>query len=561
MFLARRQNRRRRPASGDSAVEAESLLAVYFLLPLEVPLSIPDKSIILRQEKPLPGPGFEDDYLTVEWDDQEGLVSCRVSCCFHQITTTEGDAAQFAAFEAARVAFPSPQNGAASTEGPSLPAVVTVAEVAVRLTEHSEDAVNRALGEAIEFVAGVQRTYGALASEPMAIMTRARLPLLVPHAVREVIPGAHPAEWPDMAELDIVMPRAPRAAEYMSAPSAERPAAYSLEDLATAMGPVLGGPFRHVHESWRNAMVAFSQGDFAVAAILAGMTCEQTIRALLLCLLWESDVDAVDAARVLYENSGRTKNVRALLTELMQRLPATGEPDDAARDTARSVLELRNRILHRAYQPTEAEARTAMDQCAQFATWTREATLGNLYRYAVTAAMSVSKPKLGADPAARLGQALTSNLWPTRPCDNVRNYHFEIERHLSGNEAMRERRVRDLPDVTWESVSLVYPDGTTRWFCLDEANKLAYVAKAPATLRGRDRRLLRDQSERTAVVIDEYGHRPTIVSKWRHIELEPLAKEPYLYSWYKISPLDQARRHASCPTPHIPADSPPGAAC
>ena len=406
-------------------------------------------------------------------------MGCRVSCCIHQITTTEVNAAQFAAFEAARVAFPTLQIGDSPGEGPPEPTVVTVAEVAVRLAEHSEDAVNRALDEAIEFIAGIQRTYGALASGPMAIMTRARLPLLIPHVVREVILGAHPSDWPDMPELDVVIPRAPRLGDYMPAPSAECPAKFSLEDLAGAMGPVLDGPFRHVHESWRNAMVAISQGDFAVAAILAGVTCEQTIRALLLCLLWESDVNPDEAARVLYDNKGRTQTVRAMLAELMQRVSVTAKADNAARDTASSVLELRNRILHRAHQPTEAEARIAMDQCAAFAAWTREATLSNLDRYAVTASMSVSKPTLGADTAARLGEALTSNLWPTRPGDNVRNYQFEIDRHLPGNGAMRERRVRDLPDVSWASVSLVYPDGTTRWFCLDEATMLAYVAKAP----------------------------------------------------------------------------------
>lgn len=235
-ILAKRQKGRRRLAGGDSAVEAESVSAVYFLLPLEVPLSIPDRSIIRSQERPPPQLGFEDDYFAVEWDNQEGLVGCRISCCFHQITTTEIDAAQFAAFEAARVAFPSPQTADAPSEGPSLPAVVTVAEVAVRLAEHSEDGISRALDEAIQFVAEVQRAYGALASEPVAIMTRARLPLLVPYTVREVISGAHPSDWPDMAELEVVMPRAPAPGEYMSAPSAESPAEYSLEDLGT-VGP------------------------------------------------------------------------------------------------------------------------------------------------------------------------------------------------------------------------------------------------------------------------------------------------------------------------------------
>ena len=34
---------------------------------------------------------------------------------------------------------------------------------------------------------------------------------------------------------------------------------------------------------------------------------------------------------------------------------------------------------------------------------------------------------------------------------------------------------------------------------------------------------------------------------------------PYLHSWYKISPVVRAGRHATCPTPHIPPDAPPPA--
>ena len=241
----------------------------------------------------------------------------------------------------------------------------------------------------------------------------------------------------------------------------------------------------------------------------------------------------------------------------MRRVSLAAEADNAARAAAMSVLELRNRILHRAHTPTEDETRAAIDRCAQFSTWTRDATMANLDRYTVTAALSVSRPKLDADTVARLDEALTSNLWPTEPSENVRNYQFEIDRHLPGNEAMRERRVRALPDASWESCSLVYPDGTTRWFCLDVTTMLACVAKAPAALSERDRHQLREQAASTAAVIAEFGHRPTIVAKWLHIVLEPLADEPYLHSWYKISPVVRAGRYATCPTPHIPPDTPP----
>ena len=557
MILAVRRRGRGQLAGRGPVVEGEGVSAVYFLLPLDTPLSIPDKSIVRSLERPPERPGFEDDYLIVERGDDGRLLGCRVSCCFHQTTITQVDAAQCAAFEAARVAFASPQDGDAPSAVPSHPAVVTVAEVAVRLAERSDDAIRCALEAAIEFVAAVQRAYSALAKEPIEIMTRARLPLLVPHVVRDGISGAAASDWPDGAELDVLMPRAPSVAEYMSIPITEAPAMYSLDDLEHAMGPVLDGPFRHVHESWRNAGVAFGQGDFAVAAILAGVTCEATIRALLLCLLWESDTEPAKAASVLYDRKGKTKNVQAVMRELMRRLSPAAEADNAARDAAMNVLELRNRVLHRAHTPTEAEAEASMDRCAQFAAWTRDATLANLDRYTVTAAWSASRSELDADTVARLDEALTSNLWPTEPSENMQNYQFEIDRHLPGNEATRERRVRALPDASWDSCSLVYPDGTTRWFLLDKATMLACVAKAPTGLSERDRQQLRDQATSTAAVIDEFGHRPTIVAKWTDIVLEPLADQPYLHSWYKISPVVAAGRYATCPTPHIPPDTPP----
>lgn len=145
MRLARKRKRRRRPARRDDVATADSFKVIYFLLPLEAPLSIPDKSIIRGQEKPPPKRGFEDDYLGIEWDDEEGLVGCRLSCCFHQINSPEIDTAQFAAFEAARIAFPSLQIDEPPSEPEPHSAAVTVAEVAVHLAERSDEAIDGAL--------------------------------------------------------------------------------------------------------------------------------------------------------------------------------------------------------------------------------------------------------------------------------------------------------------------------------------------------------------------------------------------------------------------------------
>lgn len=477
--MAKKRKSRRQPANRARSSSPSAFTAVYFFLPLEAPLSIPDKSILRSQEKPPPKLGFEDDYLAVEWDDEEGLVGCRISCCFHQVTATNVDAAQFAAFEAARIAFPSLQPDHAPSEPVPLPVAVTVAEIAVHLAEHSDDAVDDALDEAVEFIADTQRAYCALDREPMPIMTRAKLPLLVPYAVREGIPGVHPSDWPKEPEIEFVMARPPKRGEYTAAPSDEHPARFSLGDLSNAGRPVLNGPFRHVHEAWRNANVAVVQGDHAVAAILAGVTCEQTVRALLLCLLWEEELDSAEAARVLYESNGNTKTVSSLLNVLFGRLTVSPDADRKAQAAARHALEMRNAVLHRSDRPAAAETRSALDRCAEFAEWTREATLASLDRYAVTAAMTITPTALDDATAARFDEALTSNLWPTRPNDNVRHYQIEIERHLPGNETKRTGKSERLPDGAWAMMSLAYPNGQVRWVGVDEQNWLAFLAVPP----------------------------------------------------------------------------------
>ena len=554
MRLPGNRKRRRRPATRAAvAEEARSFRAVYFLLPLEAPLSVPDKSIIRSQEKPPPERGFEDLYLGVEWDDQEGLVGCRISCCFHQITSPEIDAGQVAAFEAARIAFPSPPIDRPPSEPEPRSAAVTVAEVAVHLAENSDEAVDGALDEAVEFVADVQRAYGALSSDPVPIMTRARLPLLVPHLVRTGIPGVHPNDWPEEPELGVVMPRAPERHEYMTAPSEQSPARWTLKQLSDVMTPVLQGPFRHAHESWRNASVALNQGDYFVAAILTGVTCEQTIRALLLCLLWEEEADPAEAAESLYERNGNTRNANALLAKILDRLPDSGETDESARELASRVLDLRNKVLHRAHRPTQDEARVAVDRCARFAEWMRLAVLGRLDRYTVTAAMIVSKRVLDDDTETRLNEALTSNLWPTRPNDNVSHYQIEIDRHLPANESKRTGKTERLPDGAWVMMSLAYPNRQVRWVGVDEVNWLAFLAQPPRSLPVRARQVLQDSIDNAQVESEMDGDKSTIVIRWNDIAPEPHAAEPLLHSWFELGPLFRYERYPRCPTPYIPA--------
>ena len=177
----------------------------------------------------------------------------------------------------------------------------------------------------------------------------------------------------------------------------------------------------------------------------------------------------------------------------------------------------------------------------------RLAVLGRLDRYAVTAAMIVSKPVLDDDAEARLNEALTSNLWPTRPNDNVSHYQIEIDRHLPGNETKRTGKTERLPDGVWAMMSLAYPNGDVRWVGVDELNWLAFLARPPQSLPARARQVLQDSIDNAQVESEVHGDKSTIVIRWSDLTPEPQAAKPLLHSWFELGLDPQIRAVRTLP--------------
>ena len=436
-----------RQQTGESphADETGSFTSAHYFLPLERPLSIDDTLIIRAGGRPpIHEQGYEDDYLNIGWDDERGRVGCRVSCRFHQIPCAAIETGQVAAQRAAIAAFPYPERVDESSppltaltmddgehtvvddEGhePATPpmATSTVVEVAVRVPSDGAAAVNDGLDVAVAFVADLQRVCSTVARQPMPTMTRSRLPWVLPYAIRTVAHDQTEPQWPTGDDIRYLLTQSLDERRFMPMPSDENPARWTTEDLGRAMTPVLEGPFRHVHETWRNASVAFQQGDLVVAAVLLGVTCEQYIRALLLCLIWEDDTPPESVAELMYQRNGNTKNASDLLSQLRSRLSVSPNGHETAVSCAQSVLGLRNRVLHRTHEPTVIEVQAATDACEEFAAWTRKALLARLERYPATCELMLTPDVVDASQAALLNAVFTTTLRPTRPHENIRNY-------------------------------------------------------------------------------------------------------------------------------------------
>ena len=561
-------------AETPQAGESDSFTVAYYFLPLERPLSLDDKTIIRSgQTPPIHEQGYEDDYFHIGWDDEQSrLVGYRVNCRIHQIPCPAIEMGQKAAQRAVVAAFPNAEYVDSSWPYPTTATMedgghvvtdidgpesepplvtVTVAEVAVRIPNDSRSAVNDGLDVAVGFVANLQRVYSTVARQPMPTITRSRLPWALPYATRTVVHDETEPQWPTSDDIRYMLSHPLKGHWFIPTQGDANPVRCTIEDLDRAATPVLVGPFHHVHETWRSAGVAFQQDDLAVAAILLGVTCEQFIRALLLCLIWEYDTPSESAASLMNQKSGHTKNVSDLLNLLRSRLPVSPNRDKAAVSRARSVLDLRNRVLHRNYQPDSTDVQIATRGFEEFETWTRESLLARVERYPATCELALPTEVIDATQAALLDTVLTTTLRPTQPHENIQNYQIEIDRHLPGNESMRERKAVPDPAKEWLLMSLTYPSGAIRWFGLDESNWLAYVAKPPRNLNENQRQTLRESLEQTRIERDEFGDKPIVVVRWIQPGPEPQSRKPQLHSWFKISPIDRAERYASCPTPYI----------
>ena len=579
MSKSKKHRRKRQPATREQARglsvttdEPTILTIAYYFLPLQQPLSIDgDAMLQMGGHPPIHEEGYEDNYLEIEWVEEHGLMGLRTSCRIHHIPCDGLEWSDVAAKRAAVAAFPISERSGDDPPSPAILTVgdsqhtlldsddiassatttITVVEVAIRLPDDSPAAVNDGLDEAIATVADLQRAYSVVAGQPMPTLTRSRVPWILPYAIRTATPGETEAQWPTGDDIRYLMTQPPDERQFMPMPSDENPARWTLQELGDALTPLLEGPFRHVYETWRNASVAFQQDDLTVAAILLGVSCEQYIRALLLCLVWEDSMSPKDAATLMYRRNGNTRIVRELLPEIQQRLPVSMHRDDAARTDVMDVLELRNSILHRACEPDHSQVAAAENAWQDFVAWSHDGLIAHFERYSATCEVTDAIHAMNALQLEQLEAVFTSTLRPTQPLRNLENYQIEIDRYLPGNEAKRERRARPNSQGEWVMQSLTYPNGLTRWFGLNESTWLAFLAGQPRDLNAIHIQNLRDIAARTQVEVDEFGHQPTIVTRWLGFVPEPVCDLPHLYSWFTLSPMHRAARYASSPIPFV----------
>lgn len=369
---------------------------VHFFCPLGEPADVPDGYLVRVESAPerTSGVVFHSTNHGTELFDDGLLEWAPLLMRFWQETAGSRDPFDGPVQAAKRAGA---TDGPADPSGvPALPrSAVTVVELVAPVPdEHDQADLLRTLDGALVVLRDWQRAYQRVHPVPMSPVTRARLPGLVPIAFGHLCDGVY--ERPtDVGALDV------ESFDPVVWTSGIPMDDADLEQVVLALDHVSERPFASWLVLRYQATVARDRdGDLRVAVLHRATACEVLLDELLAHLLWEDHVAPEDAAPLFKPPRSTLDRVR---TDLPQRLRGSWDVTkvDSLRAWRDDVAQLRNRVTHRAYEPSPAE-----DAAAAAATTGLVQLLGDRlagdHRHPLTTLMLI-----GEDGLAGRGVALT----------------------------------------------------------------------------------------------------------------------------------------------------------
>jgi len=152
-----------------------------------------------------------------------------------------------------------------------------------------------------------------------------------------------------------------------------------------------GDPFTLCSERAHRAQAAAHAGDFTTAVIDVAVASEILLDAVLSCMLWEEKFGAADAATAL----GRSVS-QWMRGDFPQRLGGSWDQTGAGPVAAwrADIANVRNRIVHRGYRPSEAEGDSALHAFERLDGHVRERLVEKRLDYPRTALLLLGEPGL-----------------------------------------------------------------------------------------------------------------------------------------------------------------------
>lgn len=388
------------------------------------------------------------------------------------------------------------------TESLTMPTVDrTIVEMAVPMVSHSDDPLSDAFDKGIASLRNLQRAYHMVRKERLTLITRQRLPALIPFGIRRL--SQDNDEWIHGLQVLAVNMN-------ITAPTESELSPEEMKQLAVALHAQPGERvFTAYIDIARHAKNALNlDGDHRTAVMFTAIAAEAFLDDLLAHLLWEEGRRPEDATPIF--DTGFQTRIR---NQYHGRIGGAGwglDRDGVPYNWNKHIAAVRHRVVHAGYEPTYAEAAQALETLFALETFVIDRLLveQSLKRYPRTALMLMGEPGVRRRRkwSKRLDQ-LGSN--PSEP-DWVRTF-------IRWKAVMQQNRL-EAPSETVpptvekaEVIVVFHPGGVRTWVLHDPATHMAHRASTPMTLNAA-------QSAAITTIQDSSANYPSVFSERMDID-------------------------------------------
>lgn len=403
----------------------------------------------------------------IRFKDRDGL-SMRFSrrVMFYQVPSSSSE---YGIEEAFSVMNNYSEGQMLQTDGlPAFDSKVTVVQVGciVGRKPLSEDILSDLFNDAIASVRRFLKAYHIVTHHIVELVTRQNTAAYVPYSAEDIDDKGQPIDGRSTLQTGMLIVHAPATkvgAVDRSISNEE------LNDIAHVSSTYLDNTLDQFYNIRREAFIAYDRGNSVVASLLLGVAAETMLDELLLMILWEEGALPKNVHELWKNESSDTTLKRVESDMYSSRLGgewSSHAKGSVIRKWRYKILELRNKVAHIGYEPTQEEMQEGFDALIELVSFTADRLCESLTKYPICADVIVGYPGMVKRGCRDEFEEFTKDLvYPDNPQRTFGYWKFEVERFRREKPFMGSYK-KSRP------VYLIHANGETIWLLLDEDNRL-----------------------------------------------------------------------------------------
>lgn len=404
---------------------------------------------------------------TISFTRKDG-VSLRFNSriMFHQIPVSKNTNDTIAAFKAFDIFFGETRDD--ELKLPEDKVQITVVQVSriIKKQEASQELLSDSFDEAIESLRRYQKAYHFVTKHFLDLVTRQTTSTFIPYSIEDIDEKGEFIEGRKSLQKGIFFTHEPDGAGEITNGIGES----QLNAIAEVSSGSLDNLLDAFSNVRREAVQANRRGNSLVSVLLLGIAAETLLDEVLLLLLWEEGVLPSATRSVFRHPDTDTAFKRAESDLYASRLGGnwdTSVKGSSIRKWRYKVLELRNKVAHTGYEPSQIEMKDAIEALTEMLTYIIDLLCKDVTKYPIATTLLAGTDGMNKRGCQEAHTEYTKDLpWPSDLQRTFGNWKYELER-LNKDRPFRGNFKKATLGY------LLHANGQEIWVLLDDDNRLA----------------------------------------------------------------------------------------